>query len=157
MTRLTCTLGVFLFLFSLVLAAFPQNQSPLSGPDPDSSVLGVPLIAWSDMQTPEPVPQPLPEKPARLPDPQGEESPARQPAQTAQAQPQPQPPVSVTTLTGTIVKVADKYVLKTSGNATYALDNQEKAKQYEGKQVKVTGVLDVKSNTIQVESIELIS
>jgi hypothetical protein len=40
---------------------------------------------------------------------------------------------------------------------SYQLDDQEKAARYVGKQVKVTGKLDMSSNTIQVESIEPIS
>jgi hypothetical protein len=39
----------------------------------------------------------------------------------------------------------------------YKLDEPAKAKQYVGKQVKVTGKLDADSNTIQVQGIELIS
>ena len=58
---------------------------------------------------------------------------------------------------GTIVKSKekDKYILqdKTSG-ATYQLDNQDKAKEFEGKDVKVTGILDPSTNTIQVSDIQ---
>lgn len=56
---------------------------------------------------------------------------------------------------GTIVKAKGKYILqdKASG-ATYQLDNQDKAKQFAGKEVKVTGTLDPSTNTIQVSDIE---
>jgi hypothetical protein len=37
---------------------------------------------------------------------------------------------------------------------TYQLDDQSKAKKYEGKEVKVTGSFDANSNTIHVDSIE---
>src|SRR6266581_8794712 len=40
--------------------------------------------------------------------------------------------------TGTVVKSGDKYVLKTD-TGTYQIDDQDKAKQFEGKQVKVSG------------------
>ena len=54
---------------------------------------------------------------------------------------------------GTIVKEKGKLVLKDSTtNVSYRLDDQEKAKQFEGKQVKVTGKLQGK--TIHVENIE---
>ncbi len=57
--------------------------------------------------------------------------------------------------TGTIVKVANKLVLKDSaGNINYELDDQDKAKQFEGKRVKVTGKLDMNTNLIHVENIE---
>ena len=40
---------------------------------------------------------------------------------------------------------------------SYRLNNQSKAKPYVGKQVKVIGKLEMKSNTIQIESIEPLS
>ena len=59
---------------------------------------------------------------------------------------------------GTIVQEKGKLVLKdASANISYQLDNQEKAKQFEGKQVKVTGRLDLETNLIHVENIELVS
>jgi hypothetical protein len=39
---------------------------------------------------------------------------------------------------------------------TYRLDDAAKAKQYAGKRVKVIGKLDMDSNTIRVQSIELV-
>ena len=45
---------------------------------------------------------------------------------------------------GTIVKEKGKFVLKdTATKMSYQLDDQDKAKQFEGKQVKVTGKLDL--------------
>jgi Protein of unknown function (DUF5818) len=56
---------------------------------------------------------------------------------------------------GTIVKEKGKLVLKdTAANISYKLDDQDKAKQFQGKQVKVTGKLDMNTNLIHVESIE---
>jgi uncharacterized protein YdeI (BOF family) len=56
---------------------------------------------------------------------------------------------------GTIMKEKGKLVLKdTAANISYQLDDQEKAKQFEGKQVKVTGKLDMNTNLIHVETIE---
>jgi hypothetical protein len=56
---------------------------------------------------------------------------------------------------GTIEKAQSKYVLedKASG-ATYQLDNQDKAKQFVDKDVKVTGTLDPSTNTIEVSEIQ---
>lgn len=57
---------------------------------------------------------------------------------------------------GTIVKAGDDFVLRDeAGKTTYKLDNAEQAKQYEGKNVKVTGTMDPMTNTIHVERIEL--
>jgi len=59
---------------------------------------------------------------------------------------------------GTIVKVKGKLVLKdTAANVSYQLDNQEKVKPFEGKQVKVIGKLDLDTNLIHVENIEAAS
>jgi uncharacterized protein YdeI (BOF family) len=55
--------------------------------------------------------------------------------------------------TGTITQDKDGYVLQT-GDQKYKLDDQSKAKAYEGKQVKVQGSLNRDSNVIRVEKIE---
>lgn len=56
---------------------------------------------------------------------------------------------------GTIEKAGAKYVLndKASG-AKYQLDTQDKAKEFLGKDVKVTGTLDPSTNTIEVSEIQ---
>jgi hypothetical protein len=57
---------------------------------------------------------------------------------------------------GRIVKENGELVLKDPvTKVSYKLDDTAKAKQYVGKQVKVKGKLDMNSNTIQVESIEV--
>jgi uncharacterized protein YdeI (BOF family) len=59
---------------------------------------------------------------------------------------------------GTIVKEKGKYVLKDAATKmSYQLDDQDKAKQFEGKQVKVVGKLDLDTNLIHVENIEATS
>ncbi|HLW85787.1 MAG TPA: DUF5818 domain-containing protein [Candidatus Sulfotelmatobacter sp.] len=56
---------------------------------------------------------------------------------------------------GIIVKEKGKLILKdTAANVRYQLDDQEKARQFEGKQVRVTGKLDMDTNLIHVETIE---
>jgi uncharacterized protein YdeI (BOF family) len=54
--------------------------------------------------------------------------------------------------TGTVVKQGDKYVLDSSG-LTYQLDDQDKAKKFEGQQVNVSGDLDKSTKTIRVSDI----
>jgi hypothetical protein len=73
-------------------------------------------------------------------------------AVSAQARQQQQPTQE---FQGTIEKAGAKYILddKASG-ATYQLDNQDKAKQFADKDVKVTGTLDPSTNTIEVSEIE---
>ena len=58
------------------------------------------------------------------------------------------------TFSGKIAKSGEKLVLKDSvSKSTYVLDDQDKAKQFEGQQVKVTGTLDAETNTIRIASI----
>jgi hypothetical protein len=57
--------------------------------------------------------------------------------------------------TGTIQKSGENFVLSESATKSrYLLDNQNKARPYEGKNVEVTGTLDVSSNLIHIETIE---
>jgi len=58
---------------------------------------------------------------------------------------------------GTVMMENDHYVLKTSDNNTYQLDDQERAKEYEGKQVQVMGVLNSETNMIRVRDIKMAS
>lgn len=56
---------------------------------------------------------------------------------------------------GTIVKENGALMLKDSSAGTsYKVDDESKVKDYEGKQVKVTGTLDSSSNVIHIESIQ---
>jgi len=57
------------------------------------------------------------------------------------------------TFMGTIIRSKEGYSLR-AGDVEYKLDNESKAKQYVGKDVKVLGSLDKQSNTIHVQSIE---
>lgn len=95
-------------------------------------------------------------KPAQQNDPQ---------AQPTQSQPSqagtPASPTSAQSakeFTGTIVKEKGAMMLKDSAsNTTYKVDDESKVKDFEGKQVKVTGTLDSSSNVIHVDSIQGIS
>jgi uncharacterized protein DUF5818 len=59
---------------------------------------------------------------------------------------------------GTVIKNGDNFVLTDGASKlSYLLDDAQKASPYEGKRVKVTGTVDVASNTIHVESIQEIA
>jgi len=141
---------VFLLATSSVMLSQVLQSRP--SPAPASEILGPQLIAWSQMQKPQPVPEPLPppDRPVQQSEPQTERS-----AQTAQDPPQQQP--AAQTLSGTILKDGSRYVLKVSSSSTYELDDQDRAKRYEGEQVKVSGTLDASGNSFHIISIELIS
>jgi Protein of unknown function (DUF5818) len=60
--------------------------------------------------------------------------------------------------TGKIVKQSGKVVLMDPvTKTTYQIDDAAKVKAYMGKQVKVTGKLDLNSNLIHVTGIELLT
>jgi hypothetical protein len=151
MKRETSLLSALAFL--LVTAPLMVTQNPQSQPSPalPSDILGPQLIAWSQTQTPQPVPQPLPRRSVPQPDQQPESA---NPSAGPSAQPQ-QP--TLQKFTGTIVTTDGVYVLKVSSTNEYQLDGQERAKQYEGKQVTVGGTLDAKGSSLHVINIELVS
>ena len=109
-------------------------------------ILGPQLVVWSQLQKPHPVPQPLP------PPERADKSDAGQ-VDPSQAQQQP----STQSFTGTIVKDGGKFLLKVSETSAYQIDDQQKARLYEGKQVKIAGSLDPKNNMLHITSIELLS
>jgi hypothetical protein len=64
-------------------------------------------------------------------------------------------PSEKTTFNGTIVKSGNKLVLTAADSkTTYQLDDQQKAKDFLNKSVKVTGVLDASTGTIRVSAID---
>jgi hypothetical protein len=108
------------------------------------------LVAWTQSQKPDPVPSP---KPVPLPDQQPEQRPA--PEQPPSASPdEGHKETAAQTFTGTVLKQAKKYVLKTPEMSTYDLDDQDKARQFEGKKVQVLGTLDASSKLIHVRDIK---
>src|ERR1022692_3022158 len=59
------------------------------------------------------------------------------------------------TFFGTILKNGENFVLSDSATKSrYTLDNAKKASPYEGMTVKVTGIIEVGSKLIHVESIQ---
>jgi hypothetical protein len=134
----------------LSVSVFGQGSPIQPSPALPTDVLGAQLVAWSQAQKPRPVPQPLPP-----PDRQEQQPNQQAPGQPANGQAQQQPVAQ--TFTGTIMKDGSKWILKDSSGTTYQLDDQNNAKQYEGKQVKVAGSLDAKTNTLHIVSIQLIS
>lgn len=77
-----------------------------------------------------------------------------------QTQPQTQQPVdaqsqqAARSFEGKITKAGDKLVLQeASTQSSYQLDDQDKAKQFEGQSVKVTATMDPTTNTLHVVDI----
>jgi Protein of unknown function (DUF5818) len=65
------------------------------------------------------------------------------------------PAAEAKTFAGKIVKAGNMLVLSDAeGKTTYKLDDQQKAKEFVNKEVKVTGVLDASTGMIRVTAIE---
>jgi glucan-binding YG repeat protein len=141
MKRETGSLAAFVFFLATAPLLFSQNQAGKPSPTLPSEILGPQLIAWSQVQKPQPVSQ---------------SDQAAQPSQNQAQEPTQQEPTAQT-LTGTVIKDGGRYFLKVSNGVVYQLDDQDRAQKYENKQVKVAGTLDAKGNSFHVTSIELIS
>jgi Protein of unknown function (DUF5818) len=145
---------VFLGLLSSVPAFCQEPTNPMF----TSS-----LVAWTTMQTPQPPEQnPLPSRPA--PDPQPNVQVPENPpdSSTAPAPPESQQPSeeaqsAARTFTGTVAKQGDTYVLSVEGSESYKLDDQDRAKQFDGQKVKVFGVLDQGSAVLHAQTITPLS
>jgi len=60
--------------------------------------------------------------------------------------------------TGMIVKDGNRLVLQDpASKVSYKVDDENKVKDYLGKQVKIIGSLDASTNVIHVDSIEIVS
>ena len=138
-TSLLATLGL------LLMPSFLWAQN-LQNPDPPSSsdIFGPELIAWSQLQKPQPVPEPLPDSP-------------EQQHETRAANPQGKQQAAVQSFTGRIIIDGNRYVLQVSKNASYQLDDQQRVSRCGGKQVKVLGTLDADRYLVHVANIEPIS
>jgi hypothetical protein len=144
----------------MAVLSFAQQPSPTQpAPGRNERVLGAQLIVWSEMQKPQPVPQQP--QPIPAPDTKADQSspaPDSKPEPKGQQQTEPDAQQSTAqSVSGTIVKVGGKYVLETPDNMAYQLDDQEKASQYEGKHVKITGTLDRSTGILHVKTVELMS
>lgn len=136
------TLALCACVVPTVLAQTSKNAKP------DIGQPGTELIAWTQAQQPEPV---LSAETSQQAEPRpGEQQPSRHSGQHDDMQKQN----ATQTFAGTIMKSGNQYVLKTADNVTYQLDDQARAKKYEGKQVQVTGSLDETSGTIRVEEMK---
>jgi DNA-nicking Smr family endonuclease len=137
-------------LAAFLAIPFTISAQEIAPSIPPLQVMGPQLIAWSQLQKPQPVTQPLPP-----PEQASQQTGQRADSQNQNSQNQQESSAQV--FTGTIVKDESRYVLKAADGASYQLDNQEKAKLYEGKQVKITGNIDTHGRMLHVASIELLS
>jgi Protein of unknown function (DUF5818) len=143
------SLGIVALSATMVPTALGQD-SPSAKP---SHLHKAQLITW----TQNPKPDPIPSRPVPLPDPQPEQQPEAQPStqqpdQGQQGEMQKHP--AMQTFTGTVLKSASQYLLRSADNVTYQLDDQEQAKKYVGKEVLIIGSLDETNGMIHVQEIK---
>jgi hypothetical protein len=121
------------------------------------------LVAWTTMQTPQPPEQnPLPSRPSPEPQPnvQVPENPpdsSTAPATQESKQPNDEAQSAAQTFTGTVSKREDTYVLNVEGSESYKLDDQDRARQFDGQKVKVFGIIDQGSAVLHVQTISPLS
>ncbi len=104
-------------------------------------------------QSPTGTPDPRPETPAPSPQSPGQTAPAPDAKGEAHAEGEVSDSTAQT-FTGTISKEGPGYVLKVQESTAYQLDDQDKAKEFDGQKVRVKGVLSRDSNMIHVQKIE---
>src|ERR1700690_2533389 len=134
--------GMLLGLTPLLLGQEAENG--LAPRSADDLLRSQQLVAWSWLQKPRPVPQPPP--------PPDKSTPQPDPKTQQPAPPQTQQPMPSQTFTGKIVKSGEKFILK-AGSTNYQLDDQNSAKQYEGKDVRIVGTVGAGGDTIHVAKI----
>jgi len=148
MTRLANMLVALALAFGPVALSQESQSRPQV---PEDALTTRQLIAWSGMQKPQPTPQPLPPRDTPIPQP---DQPADQQAKPPGDPHHEQAPTQ--TFTGKIVKDGSKYSLRV-GSRSYQLLEQGGLQKYEDQTVRVVGVLDLSSDTIHVESIDVVS
>jgi DNA polymerase III gamma/tau subunit len=125
----------------------PDQQAPSANPSDQTPSASSP--STSSPQEPTARPQQEPNEPAA----NQQQNEPNMPAAGSEAQTQ-----DAKAFSGRIMKENGKVVLKDPVTKTsYQLDDASKVKAYMGKQVKVTGKLDVSSNTIRIDSVEPLS
>jgi cytoskeletal protein RodZ len=124
-----CALGAA--MVALTIPAFGQENNKQMPPDP---------------QTQQPSTQPSTTQPSTAPQTESQ-TPSTATSSSSSA------PSAEQTFQGTISQSQNGYILKDSAGVTYQLDDQKKAKDFSGQNVKVTGTLDSSTNTIRVSAI----
>jgi hypothetical protein len=147
--RASVLVGLAFFLL-ISSWAFSQDAAPQPCPNVTSGTLGCEPVAWSQLQEPVPLPDPNAE-----PTPSPDQQPDLPTSQSGSSQVQPE--TAKQSIKGIIVRQGEKFVLQAGDNTTYQLDDQNKARQYQDKQVSIVGILDTDSNTLHIETIELVS
>jgi len=143
MGRMTMLISLCLLLIAPLTFAQQSNLQT-----PEDAYTSRDLIAWSHLQNPQPTPQPIPPRDARIPQPgPSEDQQAKLPADPQNQQ------VPTESYIGEIVKDGDRHVLKTENGVIYELST-DALQAYENQNVRIVGNLDLRARSIQVLKIE---
>lgn len=142
-----------LVLSTLAMAAAGFSQQP-APQTPEDAFTSRDLIAWSHLQTPQPMPQPLPARDNDNTVPQPGQTPDQQAKPPADPHRQQEPS---RWFSGKIVKDGDIYVLQVTGDMGYRLECEIDPGRYESRNVTVYGGLNDGHNTIHATTIRLLS
>jgi outer membrane biosynthesis protein TonB len=121
-----------------------QTQQPETQPAPDTP---------PTQQTPQTQQAPMPDTPPAAQTPDQAQTPDSTQTPDSKTAPSATAPSATDTqsFSGTVVKSGDKYMLKDDAGKTYDIDHQDEVKKYEGKRVKVQGMLDATGTKITVK------
>src|SRR5437773_12197232 len=149
MMKKTLTVVAILALVATMLPAAFAQTSDQTSPSSSAPAASSPAASPSDSpaQTSPAQTSPAQTSPAQTSPSTSDQSGAAQGSAPGSSQ-------AAETYTGTVVNSGDKYVQKTD-SGTYQIDDQDKAKQFGGKQVKVSGNLDKAKNTLHVTDIQV--
>lgn len=142
MDRTTTLLILGLMLFPVGVMA--QQSSPQT---PEDAYTSRELVAWSQLQNPQPTPQPLPPRDNQIPQPEPQDQQPTFPADPNQEQ-------TIRSYTGIVFKDANQYLLVLTNRATYRLLASDDLRQYENRKVIVLGTAGPDAQLIQVQRID---
>jgi hypothetical protein len=145
---MTCwSITLTLIIFSGNLAKAQQT------PAAEVKLFSSDLIAWSFMQEPQQLKQQT-THPQPRPDPNPETQPAQNPPRQPGVQSSQSQTPTAQTFAGTVSRDGNNFVLKVSETTSYKLDNQQQVQEYDGRRVRVTGILEQSISLIHVDRIE---
>lgn len=133
--------------FAIVSTGLAQQPNPQT---PEDAFTTRDLIAWSQLQRPQPAPQPIPRE-NQVPQPEPRDQQAKSPADPHIQQEPAQ------SFTGKIVREGERYLLLLADNTNYQLEQDGSFMAYESRNVRVLGFLNTDNKTIRAVNVQVLS
>lgn len=134
------------FILTVAPCVFAQDVNP-NPQIPEDAFSTRQLIAWSDLQRPQPAPQPIPPRDTTVPQLSDQQAPPPTVSQAEETAPQ--------SFTGKILSEDGKCVLRV-GDQTYRLNEQDGVRKFEDRNVNLRGQFNPTTRMIRVLSIEVL-